>query len=73
MTTPAPSTTPVSTFPTPLPYDPDKLLTSVVFLEMTQYSTPADTRSAQARLFKILEMYAESENMVPQNFSPEFE
>ena len=73
MTTPLPSTTPGPTFPTPLPYDPNVLLTSIVFLEMTQYDNPNDSRSAQNRLFNILSEYVQSEKIDPQDITPEFE
>ncbi|XP_046652355.1 uncharacterized protein LOC124343181 isoform X2 [Daphnia pulicaria] len=57
LTTAAPMTTPMPTSPTPLPFDPDILLTDVV------YHTYVGAE-ASSQLAEILQMYAESSGML---------
>ncbi len=57
LTTAAPMTTPMPTSPTPLPFDPDFLLTDVV------YHTYVGAK-ASSQLAEILQKYAESSGML---------
>lgn len=59
LTTPAPSTTPFPTSPTPLPFDPDILLTEIVFHEYVG-------ATAASQLAEILQKYAESSGLLDE-------
>lgn len=59
LTTPAPSTTPLPTSPTPLPFDPDILLTDIVFHEYVG-------ATAALQLADILQKYAQSSGMLEE-------
>lgn len=60
LTTPSPITTPAPTSPTPLPFDPEVLETSLVFLDYVSNS------SACRNLIVVLEKYAASTNMLSE-------
>jgi hypothetical protein len=57
LTTTAPSTSPMPTSPTPLPFDPDILLTDIVYHKYVG-------AKASSQLAEILQKYAESSGML---------
>lgn len=59
LTTAAPTTSPIPTVPTPLPFDPDILLTDLVYYNYK-------TENARAELADVLQMYATSSGMLDE-------